>query len=210
MVLTISIDCIGCMWQTASTSMRQTRRSIYKKAPERTLTSTRLEPRDSISNNARAMIMMVLANPLLLQLQARVILAAGQAQRRDSSGRKKLVRRGRSHITLVEMSCGRHDIRASAADIAVRHKLREVEKALGSGARGCLGGNVMVMVVVIGLASHGSSSVDQRRGLWCRQQSHTCSRDSRRGPVCSPTMGQREDVCIYVYMYIYIYICVSE
>ena len=93
-----------------------------------------------------------------------------------------LLRRRRFHITVVEMACRRHDVRASVADIAVRHKLREVEKAFRSGARECLRGNVMVVVVVIGLASHGSS-MDHRRGLWCRQQSHTCSRDSRRGPV---------------------------
>jgi hypothetical protein len=61
----------------------------------------------------------------------------------------------------------------------------------------------MVMVVVIGLASHGRSSMDHRRGLWCRQQSHTCSRDSATRPchmcVCSTTRGRERDArVIYV------------
>lgn len=161
------------------------------------LTSTRLKPRDSISNNARAIMMMVLANSLLLQLHARKIFPSSQSQRRNSRRRKKLLRSRRSHITIIEMTCRRrgHNVRSSIADIAVSHQLREVEKAFRSGARGRVGGNVMVMVVVIGLASHGRSSMDHRRGLWCRQQSHTCSRDSATRPchmcVCSTTRGGR-------------------
>lgn len=161
------------------------------------LTSTRLEPRDSISNNARAIMMMMLADSLLLQLHAREILSSSQSQCRNSRRRKKMLRRRcRSHITIIEMTCRRrgHNVRSSIADIAVSHQLREVEKAFRSGARGRVGGNVMVMVVVIGLASHGRSSMDHRRGLWCRQQSHTCSRDSATRPchmcVCSTTRGE--------------------
>lgn len=169
------------------------------------LTSTRLKSRDSISNNARA-IMMLLANSLLLQLHARKIFSSSQSKRRDSRGRKKLLRSRRSHITIIEMICRRrrgHNVRSSIADIAVSHQLREVEKAFRSGARGRVGRNVMVMVVVIGLASHGRSSMDHRRGLWCRQQSHTCSRDSATRPchmcVCSTTRGRERDArVIYV------------
>ena len=81
-----------------------------------------------------------------------------------------------SRIIITEMTCRRHDVRSSIADIAVGHELREVEEAFrGGGARGRFRRNVMVMVVVIGLASHGSrGSMDHRRGLWCRQQSHSC------------------------------------
>ena len=139
------------------------------------LTGTRLEPRNSISNNLRTVL---LSHSLLLQLHPRIILPGSQAQRRNSRSSSRRMKPGsrRSYIiTVIKMTCSRHDIGSSITDVAVSHELRKVEKALGRGARGRGRRHVMVMVVVIGLASHGGSSVDHRLGFRCRQKSHACS-----------------------------------
>jgi hypothetical protein len=64
-------------------------RHTVGKEKEETLTSTRLEPRDSIANNV-ASIILLLSNSLSLQSHSRGILSASQSQRRDGSfGRKR-------------------------------------------------------------------------------------------------------------------------
>jgi hypothetical protein len=95
-------------------------------------TSTRLESRNSISNNSRTILL--LSDSLLLQLDPREILSTSQSQSGDGSRRKKL--RRRSHIIMI-MTCRRQDVRSPIAEISVSHELREVEKAFRRGTRGC-------------------------------------------------------------------------